>query len=81
MKYSSVTQKGQVTIPKEMRDKLLIKKDSQVRFELADGHIKIFPPGPSIFELAGTFKVPKNRPVMKAREYMEKHYADDSNQK
>lgn len=73
---TTVTQKGQVTLPKMMRDMLNILPNSKVIVSVAKESIKIKPVGPDILDLAGTFKIPKGAPrVMEAREFMEKNYS------
>jgi len=75
MNISTVTQKGQVTIPVAMRRKLGLKTNGRVRFELKKQKI-VLEPVLDLLDVAGTFKVGKNKGVdpVKAREYMEKHY-------
>jgi AbrB family looped-hinge helix DNA binding protein len=51
---TSITSKGQVTIPKAVRDRLGLRTGSRVRFELApDGHVLLLaegsPPVPTGF--------------------------------
>ena len=61
---TTVTSKGQVTIPKPVRDRLNLKPGSQVEFELApDGHVVLVkagrksPPAKSRFDrILGTLK-------------------------
>lgn len=73
---TTVTQKGQVTLPKMMRDMLNILPNSKVIVSMAKESIKIKPVGPDILDLAGTFKIPKGAPgVLEARELMEKNYS------
>jgi AbrB family looped-hinge helix DNA binding protein len=50
----TVTQKGQVTIPKPVRDRLGIKPGSKVDFEIADG-------GRAFLRLIGKDPLPRNR--------------------
>ena len=76
MTYSTtITQKGQITIPKAIRDALRMAVGQKISLELEKEEIRIrvFP---DILELAGTIKVKKNKGVdpVKAREYMETHY-------
>ena len=72
---ATVTQKGQVTIPQEMRRFLGVKPYSKVLIVKDVDHIKIKSAGPNIFELAGKFKIPKSMPkILKAREVMERNY-------
>lgn len=78
MTYSTtITQKGQITIPKAIRDVLRMTVGQKISLELErekeEIRIRVFP---DILELAGTIKVKKNKGVdpMKAREYMQTHY-------
>jgi AbrB family looped-hinge helix DNA binding protein len=76
MTYSTtITQKGQITIPKAIRDVLRMTTGKKISLELEKKEIRVrvFP---DILELAGTIKVKKNKGVdpVKAREYMETHY-------
>lgn len=78
MIYSTtLTKKGQVTIPKYIRDTLELEAGERVFFELEDktNEVKI-KTYPDILDLAGTFKVKKKNRMdpVKAREYMETHY-------
>jgi AbrB family looped-hinge helix DNA binding protein len=72
----SITKKGQMTLPKEIRelfgikvpDKILLKLDKKkktIRIEAL----------PDIMELAGKFKVEKPVDPVKIRKHMENHYA------
>lgn len=73
---ATVTQKGQVTIPKSMRDRLNISLKSRVLVSVTNGSVQIKRAGPTIFELAGKFKIPKNMPgILEARDQMEKNYS------
>ena len=73
---ATVTQKGQVTIPKKMRDKLKISTNSRVLIDVSNGSVRIRRSGPTIFDLAGKFKIPKGMPgILEAREVMEKNYS------
>lgn len=76
MTYSTtITQKGQITIPKIIRDALRMKIGQKISLELEKEEIRIrvFP---DILQIAGTIKAKKNKGVdpVKAREYMETHY-------
>jgi AbrB family looped-hinge helix DNA binding protein len=57
-----VTQKGQVTIPKEVRDALRLQTGDTVYFELKDGNATIQPLAP-IDALFGMFTEKAKRPV------------------
>lgn len=73
---TTVTQKGQVTLPKNMRDVLNIFPKSKVVVSLANESISIRAAGPDLLKLAGTFKIPSGAPgIMEAREVMEKNYS------
>ncbi len=77
MYIQTVTQKGQVTIPKKLRDAFKIKTRGKVRVEYARGYIKLYPDNvPDILDLAGKLvpRVNKGVDPVKAREYMETHY-------
>ena len=50
MEASVVTFKGQVVIPKKIRNLLHIKKGTQVRFEARNGEIVLRPLTPDYFE-------------------------------
>ena len=75
MHTSTVTQKGQVTLPKEFRDKLNIKANNKVLFKLENNSITITP-APDIFEVAEQIskKVKVKIPVEEARDLFEKQY-------
>lgn len=74
---TTLTQKGQITIPKLMREFLRLKTGQRISLELEEEKeeikLKVYP---DILELAGKIKVKKNKGVdpVKAREYMETHY-------
>mgnify|MGYP001613696973 FL=1 len=72
---TTITRKGQITIPKEMRVALHLKEGKKIFLELEPQKKKIWIAShPDITELAGTFRTKKKIDVVKAREYMEKHY-------
>ena len=75
MYLSTVTQKGQVTIPVYFRRRLGLKTNSRVSFVESKGRILV-EREPDLVDLAGTLKPKKNIGVdpLKAREYMETHY-------
>lgn len=75
MNLSTVTQKGQVTIPVYFRNKFGLKVNSRVSFVEKKGEI-VIKKEPDLVDLAGTFKPKKNVGVdsLVAREYMETHY-------
>lgn len=73
---ATITQKGQVTIPLDMRNFLKVKPYSKVLITKGVDHIKIKSVGPSIFDLAGKFRIPKSMSkILGARKAMEKNYS------
>ena len=71
--YSTVTQKGQVTIPVSLRRAFNIKPYSRVEFSRHKEHIAI-EKVVDLLDLAGTIKAKKGMDALKARDYMETHY-------
>jgi antitoxin PrlF len=53
MSVATVTSKGQITLPKEVRDDLGLKDGDRVSFEKIDGRYVLRPQNKSIMELAG----------------------------
>ena len=72
---TTVTQKGQVTIPVAMRNALGIEPFDRVQIMMGDGVIKL-EPVEDILDVARryNFKAPKGKNALKARKWMEKHY-------
>lgn len=73
---STITKKGQITVPKDLREFLDLKTRSRVSFELEKNKKEIkIKKEPDILDLAGKFK-PKRRVVnaVKIREIMYKTY-------
>lgn len=72
---TTVTQKGQVTLPKQIRETLGIHEYDRVTVEAGKDHIKIKPTF-DILDIAGTFVPKKNKrkSALAARGAMEKHY-------
>ena len=74
---TTVTRKGQMTLPKELREKLDISAPSRVAIELGedDPTIKIVR-REDILDMAGRFKsrAKKGKDALKAREKFEKEY-------
>ena len=58
---TTMTKKGQVTIPKEIRDMLGLKEHDKIAFALKDGEITMKPVRGSVLDLRGSVK-PKQRP-------------------
>lgn len=70
---TTVTQKGQVTIPSEMRLLLGIRPYGRVGLKIGDGFVKI-EPVEDILDMAGDVKPIRGRSALKARAWMEKNY-------
>jgi antitoxin PrlF len=51
---TSLTSKGQVTIPKAIRDELGLRPFDKIRFTIEDGEVKLKKAYPSLREIAGT---------------------------
>ncbi len=64
MSMSNVTQKGQVTIPAEMRKALGLKAGSKVRFKRQGRRVSLEAvQEPAVESLFGTLKVPRTRGI------------------
>lgn len=64
MKHSKITAKGQVTVPKEIRDHLHIKPGDRIRFiRQADGTVVLRPAGRPLADLAGALHNPAQPPM------------------
>lgn len=64
MTKSTVTSKGQITIPKEIRVQAMIHEGTQIDFQLqADGKILIIPIQRQISQLKGIIKSKRKKPV------------------
>ncbi len=70
---ASVTRKGQITLPKKLRERYGIAPLGKVLIAAGETSIYI-EPTQDITHLAGTFVPAKMKPVMKAREEMEQTY-------
>lgn len=70
---STVTQKGQITIPKNLRDKYFLKEYSTVSIKDLDGALFIESLS-DIVDLAGKIIPKKGKNVLLAREKFEKTY-------
>jgi len=67
MSVATVTSKGQITLPKNVRDDLGLKDGDQVSFEKIDGRYVLRPQNKSIMELAGALERPSQK-AMSVRE-------------
>ena len=59
MKTSRLTVKGQVTLPKELRDRFNLGPGSQVAFEEETSGIRVRPVQQTILDWAGTLRSPE----------------------
>lgn len=64
---TSLTQKGQVTVPVEYRRRMGLKTGQKVRFEYTNGALTL-KPFSGLLSLIGIFKSPKKYNKRKARE-------------
>lgn len=75
---TTVTQKGQVTIPSDLRKALDIKPRDRVAFDLVDGEVRLRPIQSSVLSSFGAVK-PKRKPenFRKMRQEIEEEIAED----
>jgi len=69
--YTKISSKGQLVIPKELRDKYGMKAGSRVVFEEDEGGIRILAPT-KLADLCGTLKVD----IERARRELEKERSE-----
>ena len=55
---TSLTSKGQVTIPKAIRDELGLRPFDKIRFILEDGEVRLKKAYPSLEDVAGSLPAP-----------------------
>jgi len=70
---TSVTQKGQITLPQALRQEVGIEKHASVRVEAAGDHLKVYPVV-DITDLAGSFIPDSRKSILRARAELEKDY-------
>ena len=64
MSTATVTSKGQITIPKEVRDALHLRAGHRLDFEVReDGNVLVRPRTLDVMKLRGIFKTKRRRPV------------------
>jgi len=75
MNLSTVTQKGQITVPLDFRKILGLKPYDRVLFEKKNNKV-LLSKAVDIMDLSGSLKPKQNKGMdpLKAREYMETHY-------
>jgi len=72
---TTLTQKGQITIPKILRDALQLGVHRKVRLSLSPDRSKVFiEPTEDFLELAKKVSIKKNIDLMQAREQFEQNY-------
>ena len=59
MTISTITSKGQTTIPKEIRELLGLEAQTQVAYEAKDGYVILRPVNSSLDDFAGILKSDK----------------------
>jgi len=73
LSITTVTQKGQITVPQWLRLKYGMELYGKVVLEAGDGYIKV-KPVKDILDMTGTVNPIKGRSALKARAWVEKHY-------
>jgi AbrB family looped-hinge helix DNA binding protein len=64
MATSTLTSKGQITVPKQIREKLKLKTGQKLDFQLGDnGQLVLRPQNRDVRLLKGIFKSPRTRRV------------------
>ncbi|MDI6602932.1 MAG: AbrB/MazE/SpoVT family DNA-binding domain-containing protein [Patescibacteria group bacterium] len=72
---TTITRKGQITIPKEIRKILKLKEGKKLELEIEKEKRKVrIKPTRDFLEFAKKIKVKKKVDPVKVREYMEKFY-------
>lgn len=67
MPTATLTSKGQITLPKEIRDRLRLGKGDQVDFVLEDdGRVVLRPTATDLRELRGMLRAPKSPTTVEA---------------
>lgn len=64
MSTATMTSKGQVTLPKDIRDRLNLSAGDKIDFVVGDGkEVRLLPRNKSIWDLKGKLKQPGRKPV------------------
>lgn len=72
---TTITRKGQITIPKEIRDILELEEGKKLELELERDKREVrIKPSHDFLKIVKTIKVKKKIDPVKVREYMEKFY-------
>lgn len=77
MVMSRVGQKGQVVLPKELRDLLRIFPGDRVVFDVKDGKVVLTPvPARTASDLLGVLRIPKALDIVEARRDYQDHLVE-----
>ena len=60
---TTISSKGQITIPKEIRDQLNLTEGTKFAVRVVNGRIELLPKNVSVWSLMGSLKSPYDRPV------------------
>lgn len=71
---TTITKKGQITIPKPLRDFLRLDTSSKIILEPLNDYKVIIKTVPDILDIAGKFKTKKPESALKTRDAFEKKY-------
>jgi AbrB family looped-hinge helix DNA binding protein len=63
MTHAILTSKGQITIPKSVRNKLNLKTGDKIDFKVSDGGVTLVPVSKSVSEVFGILSRDINKPV------------------
>lgn len=79
MLTTTISSKGQITIPKEIRDQLKLTEGTKCTVRVVGGRIELFPKTVSVWDLMGSVKSPHDRPatVEEMDEAIERHVRED----
>lgn len=73
---TTITSKGQITIPKKLREALHLDTQKKLIVELEENQRGLLlRPTEDFLEVTRKVKIAKKEDPLKAREYMERHYA------
>jgi AbrB family looped-hinge helix DNA binding protein len=73
---TTVTQKGQVTIPIAIRNALGLSPFDKVQVRMREGSA-VIEPVPDLLSMGGSIKPIKGKSALKSREFMENNYKSD----
>ncbi len=60
---ATISSKGQITIPKEIRDELNLTEGTKFAVRVVNGRIELLPKNVSVWSLMGSLKSPHDRPI------------------